>query len=121
MMTLRASLPDRTLFEGSVAQVVAEGADGSRGFLTRHIDFVMPLQTGIVSCMLEDGAQKFFAVHGGTLVKKGPTITVATRGAAMADSLAALPDGVLQTFAQADEQERAARKVAAQLETVRSE
>lgn len=118
MMTLRVTLPDRALFEGSVTKVVAEGVDGSRGFLPRHVDFVMPLRTGVVSCVQVDGAEKFFAVRGGVLVKKGPSITIATRSAVMGDSMAALPDSVLQAFAQADEQEREARKVAVQLETV---
>lgn len=117
MMTLRVSLPDRVLFEGRVTKVVADGVDGSRGFLPRHVDYVMALRTGVVSCTKEDGAEKFFAVRGGVLVKKGPHVTVATRSAVEADSLAALPDHILHTFADADEHEREARKVAARLET----
>lgn len=114
---LRVTLPDRSLFAGAVTKVVADGVDGSRGFLPRHVDFVLPLRNGVLSCTLPGGDERFFAVRGGLLVKKGAEVVVATRGAAMAERLEELPEGILQSFATADEHERAARQAAARLET----
>lgn len=118
MMTLRVTMPDRCVFHGPVAKVVADGLDGSRGFLPRHIDFVMPLKPGILSCADADGVEKFFAVHGGVLVKKRDELTVATRQAVMADRMEDLPRGVLELFHEADEHAEAADRAANRLETM---
>lgn len=118
MMMLRVTMPDRCLFEGQVAKVVADGVDGSRGFLPRHIDFVMPLKPGIMSCTDADGAETFFAVHGGVLVKKGAEMTVATRQAVMAERMEDLPRGVLELFQEVDEHAEAAERAANRLETM---
>lgn len=117
-MTLTVLLPDECLFEGSVTKIVADGVDGRRGFLPKHIDFVLPLSTGVVSCRLSDGSERFFAVHRGVLVKKGPEVTIATPAATVATSMDALPAGVLQSFTDEDEQERISRGAMARLETV---
>lgn len=110
-------LPEGELFRGRVKSVVAPGAGGSRGFLPRHIDFVTSLQpASIVTCVLEDGSERFFAVQGGVLVKKGDELTVTTRRALMADDLAVLPDLIEETFAEEEEHERLSRRVLHQLE-----
>lgn len=117
-MTLLVTTPERRVYEGPVAKVVATGIDGSRGFLPRHADFVMPLKRSIMSCADEAGVQTFFAVDGGVLVKKGNRLTVAARQAVMAERMEDLPEGVLASFAQADEHARAADRAANRLETM---
>lgn len=118
MMTLRVAMPDRCLFEGEVVKVVADGIDGSRGFLPRHVDFVMPLKPGIMSCTDADGSETFFAVHGGVLVKKGAEMTVATRQAVMAERMEDLPMVVRGLFQEVDEHAEAADRAAHRLETM---
>ena len=118
MMTFRLLLPGRALYEGPAAKVVADGVEGSRGFLPRHADFVMPLVPGVLTCTDGKGEDVFFAVHGGVLVKKGSELTVVARRAVKADALDRLPEDVLQTFAAEDEQTEAADRAAARLETV---
>ncbi len=91
MMTLRVTTPEKSLFEGTVAKIAADGVDGGRGLLPRHVDFVMPLKPGIMACTDEDGAETYFAVNGGVLVKKGAEVTVAARHAVMAERMEDLP------------------------------
>lgn len=118
MMTLRVTTPERRLFEGPVVKVVADGVKGSRGFLPRHADFVMPLKPGIMSCTDADGVETYFAVNGGVLVKKGAELTVAARHAVMAERMEDLPHGVLEFFEEADEHAQAAERAATRLETM---
>lgn len=117
-MTLTVTTPEKRIFSGPVAKVVADGVGGSRGFLPNHVDFVMPLRRGVVSCTDRDGAETFFAVDGGVLVKKGDVITVATRHAVMARRMEDLPSGLQALFGETDEQARAAERAANRLETM---
>src|SRR5690606_37336298 len=75
-VTLTVLLPQGQLFRGRVQKVVARGAGGSRGYWPRHVDFVTALVPSILSAVLEDGSERFFAVDGGVLVKKGDEVTV---------------------------------------------
>lgn len=118
VMTLLVTTAERRIFEGKVAKVVATGAGGSRGFLPRHADFVMPLTRSIMSCTDEGGVSTFFAVDGGVLVKKGHEVTVVTRQAVKAERMEDLPQGVLASFAQADEHATVADRAANRLETM---
>lgn len=116
-MTLVVLVPQGALFRGTVRQVVAQGIGGSRGYLPRHIDFVTVLVPSILSASLEDGSERFFAVQGGVLVKKGEQVTVTTRHAVMTDALESLPRMIDELFAQEEEMERRSRRVLYQLES----
>ncbi|MBO8142473.1 MAG: ATPase [Firmicutes bacterium] len=116
-MILSVLMPQGQLFRGRVQKVVARGAGGSRGFLPHHIDFVTVLAPSILSAVLEDGSERFFAVNGGVLVKKGDQVMVTTRHGIVADRLEALPDRLETVFAAEEEQERHIRRVLFQLES----
>lgn len=116
-MTARVLTPGRLVLEVEVAKVVADTMTGSRGFLPNHIDFVTPLGTGLIVLTLTDGQERYVAVDGGVLVKKGQQLTVATTRAIAAEHLEQLPDNVAQWLRQDDETERTSRRVMAQLET----
>lgn len=118
MMTLTVTTGEKQIFCGPVAKVVAEGIGGSRGFLPHHVDFVMPLRRGVMWCTDPEGADTFFAVDGGVLVKKGPQVVVATRYAVMAGRMEDLPAGLQAMFAEADEHAQAAERAASRLETM---
>lgn len=118
MMTLRVTTPEKSLFEGTVAKIAADGVDGGRGLLPRHVDFVMPLKPGIMACTDADGAETYFAVNGGVLVKKGAEVTVAARHAVMTERMEDLPRVVLEFFAEAEEHVEAAQRAAIRLETM---
>lgn len=116
-MILTVFLPEGQLFHGPVQKVVASGVGGSRGYLPRHIDFVTVLTPSIMSAVLEDGSERFFAVHGGVLVKKGEHVTVTTRHGIMSERLEDLPVRIEEVFTAEEEQERHARRVLFQLES----
>ncbi|HLT59443.1 MAG: hypothetical protein LOD91_06980 [Limnochordales bacterium] len=116
-MTLTVLLPQGQLFRGRVQKVVARGAGGSRGYWPRHVDFVTALVPSILSAVLEDGSERFFAVDGGVLVKKGDEVTVTAHHAIMADSPDPLPAEIERFFAEQEEHERHTRRVLFQLES----
>lgn len=116
-MMLRVLLPDRLLYEGRAAKVVAETTSGSRGFLPQHIDFVAPLRQGILISADLEGKERYFAVDRGVLVKKGARITVTTTQGVMAEKLDALQAAIQKARAEQDEHERASQRALVQLET----
>ena len=116
-MMLTVLLPHGRLFRGPVRKVMARGAGGSRGYLPNHVDFVTVLAPSILSAELEDGTERFFAVDGGVLVKKGRELTVTAHQAVMAGSPETLPAQIERFFAEQEEHERHARRVLFQLES----
>lgn len=116
-MILTVLLPQGQLFRGRVQKVVAKGAGGLRGYLPHHIDFVTVLQPSILSAVLEDGSERYFAVDGGVLVKKGNRLTVTAHHAIMADRPDPLPAEIERFFAEQEEHERHTRRVLFQLES----
>ena len=40
--------PQKTVFEGDIADAVVPGCEGYIGFLEGHVPFVTPLKTGVV-------------------------------------------------------------------------
>lgn len=118
MMTLVVTTPEKLVFSGLVSKVVADGVAGSRGFLPNHVDFVMPLRRGIMSCTDAEGVETYFAVDGGVLVKKGRRLTVASRHAVMAEQMEELPRLVRSFFEEAEQHAQAAQRAAVRLETM---
>jgi F-type H+-transporting ATPase subunit epsilon len=99
-----------------VRRIVAEAPNGAFGMLPRHADFVSALVPGILVYEPEDGAERYAAVNGGTLVKCADEVLVATRNAILGDDLEHLQARVREEFLQIDETERAARSALARLE-----
>lgn len=116
-MRLRVLLPDRVLFEGDVAHVVAETVAGKRGFLPNHIDCAAPLVQGILVAETNSKEERFVAHDRGLLVKKGKTLTVATPRAVASDALGDLRRLVARARSDEDEHARAARTAMVRLET----
>lgn len=116
-MIARIYTPNRLVFESEVTKVVADTMTGSRGFLPNHIDWVTPLETGLVVLALSEGGERFVAVDGGVLVKKGEAVTVASPRAVVTERLEDLPQDVADWLRQDDETKRMSRRAMAQLET----
>ena len=115
-MRLRVATPASIRLDREVARIVAEGPDGHFGLLPRHVDFVSELVPGILTYAPPEGAERFIAVHAGTLVKCGDEVTVAVRDAIEGDDLRRLRDRVETEFRRQDEAERDARSALARLE-----
>lgn len=115
-MRLRVVLPTEILLDQQVAKIVAEARNGSFCVLPRHIDFVAALAPGVLTYVDPTGAERFFGIDQGTLVKCAGEVIVATRNAVAGDDLEMLRDVVRSRFLELDERERSARSALARLE-----
>ena len=115
-MRLEVLTPAMTRLDVEVARIRAEAPEGHFGLLPRHVDFVSQLVPGILQYEDLEGATHFVAVNSGTLVKCGPEVTVAVRGAILGDDPAVLRSRVETEFRRQDDDERAARAALARLE-----
>jgi F-type H+-transporting ATPase subunit epsilon len=109
-------VPHRVALDLDVGKVAAEGTHGSFAVLPRHVDYVAILEPGILTYHV-DGAERYVAVDGGTLVKVGDEVRVSTRTAVPGDDLEHLERTVWESFLRLDEQERDARAALARIET----
>lgn len=101
----------------SVDRVTAESPDGSFTLLPRHLDLVAPLVTGLLRYSGGPaGGEHAVAVDGGTLVKQGPAVTVATRWMVRADTTDELAKAWRAMTSGLDDHERASRAALGRLE-----
>ena len=115
-MRLEVVTPMRVRLDRAVRRIVAEAPDGHFGMWPGHGDFITELVPGILVFETEEGAERFLAVHAGTLVKWGDHVRVAVQAAIEGDDLARLRDRVETEFRRQDEDEREARAALARLE-----
>ncbi len=115
-MRLEVITPADVCLDAEVLRIVAEAPEGHFGILPAHGDFVTDLVPGILVYEREDGAERFVALHSGTLVKCGPHVRAAVLGAIEGDDLDWLREKVETEFRQQDEDEREARAALARLE-----
>lgn len=115
-MRLEVIVPSQVYLDTTVSRIVAEAPDGHFGILPNHGDFVTELVPGILIYENEDGADRFVALHTGTLVKCGDHVRVAVEKAIAGDDLTRLRERVERDFRQQDDDERAARAALARLE-----
>ncbi len=80
--------PERILWAGDAAMVTARTVEGGDiTFLTGHAPFVGALETGKVTIRPQDGADVFFAVHGGFVEVSGDAVSLLTDVAEPADDI----------------------------------
>lgn len=115
-MRLEVTIPAQVCLDVKVGRIVAEAPDGHFGILPNHGDFVTELVPGILVYEMDEGTERFVALHSGMLVKCGEHVSVATRNAIRGDDLEWLRERVEQEFRQQDDDERAARAALARLE-----
>lgn len=106
---LKIMLPTRILVEEPAWKITAEANFGSFCLLPRHVDYLVMLAPGLFQYESEDGFENYLAVNGGTLVKKGFEVRVATQQAVRADDLGELRERVASDFRTLTERERKAR------------
>jgi F-type H+-transporting ATPase subunit epsilon len=114
-MRLRVFEPSEVFLDTIVNRVVGESPAGSFGILPRHVDLATALVTGILSYETEEGEEKFLALDGGILIKRGDEISIATRRAIKGE-LGALREAVEKILEEVDERERETRAAVAKLE-----
>jgi F-type H+-transporting ATPase subunit epsilon len=115
-MQVTIRLPTRTLFEGRAVSLSGAAQNGGFGILPNHVDFVTALVPSVLTLLHEDGAEDFFGVDEGLLVKKGHEVFVVTQRGVRGDDLGSLHTTVDAKFIQMDEDERQARSAFSRLE-----
>lgn len=117
LMHVSLRVPTRLVFEGGAHQLQAVGPEGEFGLLPRHADWVAALLPSVLVLVDEWGAERFFGIDHGLLVKHGRQVDVAVRRAVQGDDLATLAQTVTETFEQVADDERVARTALSRLES----
>ncbi len=107
--------PGSVVVDREVEQVSAESTVGWFTMLPRHLDAVVDLAQGLV-VFIADGNESYLAVDGGTLVKAGSHVDIATGEAFTGSSTRELQHQLRAAFSDLDERERRARRAVARLE-----
>lgn len=115
-MNCKILLPSEVFLDKEVAKVVAEAGNGRFCLLPQHIDFVAALVPGMLDIVAMNGAEEFYAVDEGILIKRGADVMVSTRNALKVPDLGGLRLVVEERFKTLDDREKAARTAAARLE-----
>ena len=116
-MKLKILLPSEVLLEETVSKVSAEAGNGCFTLLPRHIDFVTSLVPSIFTYATEAGEERFLAVDGGILVKRGDEVFLSTTRAVPGPRMEDLRELVERELKVLAESEKKARTVMARLET----
>ena len=81
MFDVNIVMPDRRVYTGRASHVVAPGAKGLFGVLTRHAPMFSRLEPGKVRIDGESGKKTFFEIDGGMLEVDNNVVTVLTDNA----------------------------------------
>lgn len=115
-MRLQVVTPGAVVVDEPADKVSTEAVDGSFTLLPRHVDFVAALVAGLLT-YVHDDVERFVAVDGGILVKRGRSVRVATAEAIPGEDVLDLQRALRATFEEVGETERRARAAIAHLET----
>jgi len=115
-MKLKVLLPTGVLVDDQISKVSVEAADGALTLLPAHVDFVTALAPGVLAYEPTAGAEAFVAHGEGMLTKVGPDVLVSVRKGVRGTQLGSLREQVEQEFADANEQEDAARAALSKIE-----
>jgi len=115
-VNLKVVTPTRVIVDARVRQVTAQGLDGSRTYLPRHIDFVTAVAPSVMSWLPAEGEEQFAAIDEGILVKVGDELLLSTAYAMHGPELGRLRQTVNEQFVERGEREKSARTALAKLE-----
>lgn len=116
-MRLVVALPHLIHLDHEVEKVSAEGIHGTFTMLPHHLDYVVLLQSGILSYAVSDGPEQYVAVDGGVLAKVGDEVRVSTPAAVSGDRLDELERTVSEAFRELGERERTSRAALTRIES----
>jgi F-type H+-transporting ATPase subunit epsilon len=117
IMRVRILLPEKVLADHDDAiKVSAEALDGGFCLKPRHVDYVSVLPPGLVGITTSRGEEIFYAVAEGMVVKHGEDVRFAVRDGAGGSDLGLLREVIGERFAERDEDEMQASKIAWKME-----
>ena len=115
-MKLVISTPFEQVTDDVATRIYATTQFGMWCILPKHMDMVLVLEPGLLIYLDKEGAEQTIAVNGGTLVKAGDEIRIATRNAMTGSRLSMISEDVRAHFADESEDERRAQTSLARLE-----
>ncbi|MFP7671849.1 ATPase [Marivita sp. S0852] len=115
-MHVTVRLPSGRLFDGAATRLRGEASDGSFGLLPNHIDFVTALVPSVLLITQDGGAERFFGIDEGLLVKKGHNVEISVRRGVETNDLSDLQGSAAARFSELEDEERAARAALSRLE-----
>jgi len=115
-MRLRVILPGRILVDEDAQSVVAEAEDGFFCIEPRHIDYLSGLVPGVLYYRDTGGRERYVAIDGGILVKRGREVFVSTERAVAGPDLGMLQKTVETEFTLLDRREAAVQRAMAHIE-----
>jgi F-type H+-transporting ATPase subunit epsilon len=113
---LTVLLPGSTLLEDEASEVILRTVAGPFGILPRHIDFATSLVSGIFEYRTADGERRYVAADGGSAVKTGRDVLVATPDGVTGPDAGVLRTAMRERFALASEAEERAHDAMKRLE-----
>lgn len=123
-MRLRVIELAETVVDSATEAVSVEGVHGSFTLLPHHIDYVASLTEGFLTYRTTASdpddpstVERYVAVDGGVLVKRGADVVVSTPNAVASDRLEELEESVEALFQSRTQHERDARAVLFRIET----
>lgn len=115
-MNVGIRLPLQVLYQGRASRLRGEGRAGGFGLLPNHADFVTELVPSVLTLIAEDGAERFFGIDEGMLVKRDHDVSVIVRRGVVGDDLVTLHEQVRAAFVEIEDEERVARAALSRLE-----
>jgi F-type H+-transporting ATPase subunit epsilon len=115
-MRVRIYSPTGIVADEKASKLNAEGMHGAFTILPRHIDYGVPLVPGILSCFLENGVEKIFAIDEGILIKRGADVFVSAIKVIKGQSLESLEKDLREKILELSEREKKTRSALAMLE-----
>ena len=116
LIHLEVVTPVEMVIDSHASKVSAEAANGAFTLLPRHVDFVASLVPGLLTYVADD-EEYLLAIDAGLLVKRGPSIRIATGAAIAGDSVLDLQRSLRASFDEMVESEQKTRSVLQHLET----
>ena len=116
-MILSVLTPGEKVISAKISKLSTESPNGFFTILPRHTDFVSAVIPGILFYTDESGNERYAALDGGILLKKGDQIRLAVKNCIPGTDLGKLRQAVEDYFLTLDDQELKTKSIIAGLES----
>lgn len=116
LIHLEVVTPAEIVIDTQASKVSAEAVNGAFTLLPRHVDFVASLVPGLLT-YVAGHEEHLLAIDAGLLVKRGPSVRLATGAAVAGEGVLDLQRSLRASFDEMIETEQKTRSVLLHLET----
>ncbi|MGM0396720.1 MAG: hypothetical protein ACQEP4_06660 [Bacillota bacterium] len=114
-MNVEIIIPNKTIVQKKIDSITAPGTEGNFQIYPRHIDFVSSLKAGILTLVV-DGAEEYYAINYGILVKKEDRVFVVCQQVIKGESLEKLNQAVEDKLSVLSEREKITNEILSRME-----